>query len=216
MSEDPNVNLSAWGSWKLTSPAPCPAPQVAPRNPLYNDKLKKDPQGTRLLRQGGSRGWTWRPSYSSIPKGALLSALTCPAWSSQQLRADRQADQTDGWLLGIWKPAYRERSEGGRGTKDNNQPRLTEVIAALRREEGEKAKRQVCAAPAPPALKQGLYCAMAWGRADHFLMQGTVCFSSLKSIREAARPWGSKLQEPPRLSQPQAGQLVNFSEDPRL
>lgn len=46
---------------------------------------------------------------------------------------------------------------------------------------------------------------MAWGRADHFLMQGTVRFSSLKSIREAARPWGSKLQEPPVFPNPRLG-----------
>ena len=37
-----------------------------------------------------------------------------------------------------------------------------------------------------------------------------------KSMRVATRPWGSKLQEPPSPSKPQARCLVNFSEDPCL
>lgn len=150
-SEDP-VNLRAWGSWKLVSPAPCPAPQVAPRNALYcNQLLKKDPPGTRLLRQGGSRGVGLEALWGS--NGALLSTLTCSTRSGQQLRADRQADETDGWRLGIQKPE-------GALTKDNHQSRLTEAMATLGREEGEKAKRQVCAALVPQPLSKA--CIVQW------------------------------------------------------
>lgn len=138
---------------------------------------------------------------------ALLSALTCSTWSGQQLRADRQADETDGWRLGIQKPE-------GALTKDNHQPRLTEAMATLGREEGEKAKRQVCAALVPQPLSKA--CIVQWpgeGQVTHFLMKGAVRFASLSARQvhqRGSQVLGSKLH------QPQAGRLVNFREDARL
>lgn len=175
------------------SPAPCPAPQVAPRNALYcNQLLKKDPREQGFCDRAGAEGWAWKPSWSSIPNGALLSALTCSTRSGQQLRADRQADETDGWRLGIQKPE-------GALTKDNHQPRLTEVMATLGREEGEKAKRQVCAALVPQPLSKA--CIVQWpgeGQVTSSRRGQSASQASVpgKSIREAARPWAPNCTNP--------------------
>lgn len=64
--------------------------------------------------------------------------------------------------------------------------------------------------PSTTALKQGLYCAMAWGRTGHFLTKGAVRFASLSARQvhqRGSQALGSKLH------QPQAGRLVNFRED---
>lgn len=64
--------------------------------------------------------------------------------------------------------------------------------------------------PSTTALKQGLYCAMAWGRTGHFLMKAAVRFASLSARQvhqRGSQALGSKLH------QPQAGRLVNFRED---
>lgn len=112
-----DVNLSAQGvldthvsqltcqDTSAMAPAPRPVPQAAASNPLHSyEFLKKVPQATRLLKQGGRAGWTRRPSWSSIPTEAQLSALSRPTQSRPQLKADRrQADQTDGQLPGIRK-----------------------------------------------------------------------------------------------------------------
>lgn len=164
--------------------APCPAPQVAPRNPLHNNELLRKVPPTR--NKASKTGQEHR--VDGVPPGPTYSTGLYSQLCSVQHRG--QTDKLIKLMVAARNPEVSLQRRIRREqwlTKDSDQPRLTEVI-----QRGGREGQEASGSSSPHHGLSSKACTVQWPG------EGQVASSCRGWSTSQASVSNKTIREPPR------------------